>query len=82
MMAAGLLEKEDSSIMIKNKRSTATFYSMEPLKIEEIEVRVEKKRELLGRLISQKEALQYWYDRNKIKLTEEKRLFFPLIFAL
>jgi hypothetical protein len=46
---------------------------------------VEKKRELLGRLISKKIALEYWIERNKARseeISSKNQLAFPLIFVM
>ncbi len=52
--------------------------------LEEIQTRVEKKKELLRGLTSKKKGLEYWLRRNKAKTSEErlKHLLFPLILVM
>jgi hypothetical protein len=85
MIAAGLLEKEVSEIRIKKSEPSSVLLDLEPVKkINIMQERLEKKREYLAKVKSQKKALEYWMKRNKRKSSGERfqQLLFPLIFVL
>jgi hypothetical protein len=85
MIAAGLLEKEVSEIRIKKSEPSSVLLDLEPVKkINIMQERLEKKREYLAKVKSQKKALEYWMKRNKGKPSGERfqQLLFPLIFVL
>lgn len=85
MIAAGLLEKEKTEIKIKEQQPSNVLLDLEPNNlIQDIQARVDKKRELLNTLTLKKKALEHWCHRNKVKAAAErlKQLLFPLIFVM